>query len=955
VSGAAALESQGHLAEIFLLLNQEERTGTLRVTDGVASTRYIYFQSGSIQHVRSFRARTLLGRALVKRRKLEEGELKRALQLHWQSGERVGACCLKLELCTREDIREALIFQAIEEVTDLFTWTRPVCSFHRGEPPLDIFDFDDLEVPLNLNTEAVLREATRRAGELVVLRRQVPSVSDIYTLSPEAFYSMRQQDEGSPEHELLRHLDGERDVEELLQVARMSELEALRALVRLIRGGEVVPLTPIQLVQAAAEVEREGKLEKAHRLYLRAEAGGLAQLDLPNRLAKLADALGRREEAVARYLEFAERCRAEELPEAAVAAYRKALELDPGSVQAMEDIVGALVELGKPQEAVGFLKQLVARCDPEQDRDKLQRVWQEVLRLEPEDRDAHRGLATLFIEAGDTVQGIMELEELAAIHIASGDLDGAVSVLREILDIDPRCVEAHLQLATTLAQMERTAESVAEYAKLAESLEKAGDDGEATNWSFLVEIYEKIVTLDPAHVKGRQWLADAYRGKAETDKAVRQYEGLVTALREEGTSEELAAALRQLAELQPDDYVVREELGLVLKAVGRREEARAVLSETCEQAQRQHRFDVARRTAEVLLEVDPLDLETHQLLHRVALIDKDQARAFSKACDAARLAVIARQDDVAIESARKALELRGDADMRELLAEALERVGETADAAKELVEAGRLHLSAEDFGRASRAGERAVMLSSGLPAAQDLLYMVETRRASGKAQGQPVVSEDELAEKPTITGGSSEVTIVDRPRRKHGSVAGVASKLKNLRNPFGGPAGGEATEQPVAASQGISKASARLKALMGGGALGGGGADDDGGWKKLDDAGLTAGGGARGEAGADPSAGDGWQKVESAAAAEAETAGGDPPPVSKPKRLSAAEKLKRMKLGGLGGGAAAAAPVAPDAQGGGRPDGEGSDAASQAPKGMQLAKGGKKAMTAAQKLRALKG
>ncbi|RME75521.1 MAG: tetratricopeptide repeat protein, partial [Planctomycetota bacterium] len=913
MSGSVAVEQQQQrLAEVFLVLWRQRRDGTLRVREPGGNARYLYFRGGMIEHVRSARARTPIGAALLKRGKIEEGERRQALELHRKSGERFGWCCLELGLCTEQDIREALIFQAVEEITDLFTWKGAQCSFHRGEPPLDVFDFDDLQMPLRLHTESVVREAVRRAAELETLRRQIPSLSDVYTLSPEALYSMQQQHGGAAEQELLRQLDGERDVQELLQSVRLGELEALRALVGLVRSGQVVPLTPLQLVQTAAECEREGRLEKAYRLYLRAEAGGLAQLDLPNRIAKLADALGRREEAVARYLEFAERCRAEELPEAAVAAYRKALELDPGSVQAMERIVGALVELGKPQEAMEFLKQLVRRCDPERDRDKCQRMWQEVLRLDPEDLDAHRALAELFLERGDRVQAVMELEELAAIHIASGENERAVEVLREILEIDPERVEAQLQLATTLAGMGRSEDSVQAYIQLAERLEAGAAGGEKTNWSFLAEIYEKIVSLDPGNVKARQWLADAYRGKAETDKAVRQYEGLVAALRERGPSEELASALRQLVDLTPDDYAVREELGLVLQGIGKRDEAHAVLREACEQAQRQHRFDVARRCAEALLRVDPLDLETHRLLHRVASIDRDQERAFLAACDTARLAVIARRDDLAAEYARKALELRADAEMRELLAGALERGGDGDEAPRAWVEAGRLHLENEDFGRARAAGERALRLQPGMPAAQDLLYLVESRRSSTRSAGTE--APERPTDKPMITGGSPEVTIVDRPRRKHGSVAGVAERLRSLRNPLAAAAAAspapETPAEPQPRAAGVAAASARLKALKVGG-------------------GEPVGAAASGEP-ADALAQDGWRRVEAAGEAESEDAGQAP----KPRALSAAEKLRRMKLGGGLGAAAAGGAPSPASPPQSQAQGAGAEPPPAAPKGM---------------------
>ncbi len=813
----------GELAEIFRLLQKQRRTGTLKVAGPGGRVRYVYFNAGEIELVKSRPARTLIGRALVKRRKIAEADLEKALRRQRQTGEKLGKCCVALGLVKEDDIREALVFQAIEEIADLFTWPQPKSEFHRGEPPLDIFDFDDLAMRLRLSPDALVREASRRAAELAELRAKIPSLADVYAPSPEAYYGMKQPPEGSPERELLQFIDGQRDVEEVIEAARLSELEALRTLERLLRAGEILPLAPLQLVALASECEREGNLEKAHRLLLRAEATGFEQLDLPNRIAKLADALGRREEAVARYLEFAARCKREELPEAAVAAYRKALELDPSCVPALEGIVAELEALGRPNEAVAVLKQLVARYDAARDRERAHRAWMEVLRLQPEDPDAHAALAKIYLDGGDRVQAIIEMEELAAIRISRAEFDEAVRVLREILAIDPGCVEAHLQLATTLAQTGHTKEAVEEYGRLADSLALAGVGEGSTNWQFLIDIYEKIVALDPAHRRARQWLAEAYREKADADRAIEHYRGLIEALRAQGAAapaEELCEALRQYVKLCPDDFAAREELGRALAALGRRGEAAAVLREAREAALRAHRFDVARRVCEEALALDPLDLEARKAAARVALIEKDSERAFAMNRDVAEIAFACGLHDDAIEAARRALEVGKDTEVRRKLALALEAKGLFIDAAKEFVEVGRADFQDEDYGRARRSAERAAKLDPTLQAAKDLLYMLDRRRqatAQVAAHARPAAAEKPPA-RPIITGGSPDVTIVDRPqKRTFGSVANVAEKLKALQSGGlggrGAGAGAAAGGAEEAAAGGAAGEAPRSKAL----------------------------------------------------------------------------------------------------------------------------------------------
>lgn len=956
-------QSAGELAEIFRSLQKQRRTGTLKVSGTNGRVKYIYFNQGEIELVKARQAKTLIGRALMKRRKIIEADLDKALRRHRQTGEKLGKCCVALGLIREEDIREALAFQAIEEVTDIFTWSSPRSEFHRGEPPLDVFDFDDLASRLRLSPEALVKEAARRAAELEQVRARIPSLSDIYAPSPEAYYDMKQPPEGSPERELLRFLDGERDVEEVLEEVRLSDLDALRTLDRLVRSGEVVPLSAVQLVQVAAECEKEGKLEKAHRLYLRAEAQGLDQLDLPNRIAKVADALGRKEEAVARYMEFASRCKREDLPDAAVAAYRKALDIDAGCLPAQEGIVEGLVALDRTGEAVAVLKHLVQRYDAARERDKIHRAWLEVLRLVPEDPEAHRAMARAYLESGDSVQAIIEMEELAAIHISRAEFDDAVHVLREILAIDPECIEAHLQLATTLAQTGHTKEAVDEYSKLADSLSKAGVGGEATNWQFLIDIYEKIVSLEPAHKKARHWLAEAYREKADADHAIRHYRGLVDALKAQGAAappEELADALRQYVKLAPDDFPAREELGQALARIGKKSEAVAALREAREAAMRAHRFDIARRACEAALAIEPLDLEAMKASARIAVIEKDEQKAFARFRDIVEITYAAGLIDETIECARKALELGKDNDVRRRLAFALEAKELFQDAAKELVEVGRADFQDEDYGSAKKAAELAAKLDPGLQAARDLLYMLNARRqatAQAAAAARPAAAERPPM-KPIITGGSPDVTIIDKPQPKSfGSIANVADKLKALQ---GGGLGAGAVEPgvPPAAAAGEEPrskqagAAAKLKALKGGGLF-----------KTENLTVVPPSGGASAPAAEPPPAPPAPVELaaEVAAAApappvapaSAAVEAPAPPPVeaAAPKKPSAADKLKRLKAGG--GDSAPSPDGAPAATAGGGDANAVAERIRKAEQGEVQEGGAKKALSAAAKLKAL--
>ena len=58
-----------------------------------------------------------------------------------------------------EELEKALKFQIAEEVLELFTWSSVKWDFVRGEPPLDVFEPEDLQSRVALSPERLVHEA----------------------------------------------------------------------------------------------------------------------------------------------------------------------------------------------------------------------------------------------------------------------------------------------------------------------------------------------------------------------------------------------------------------------------------------------------------------------------------------------------------------------------------------------------------------------------------------------------------------------------------------------------------------------------------------------------------------------------------------------------------------------------------------------------------------------------
>ncbi|MBI3724119.1 hypothetical protein HY251_09230, partial [bacterium] len=153
--GEAPEGASTDLASIFLQLQKKARSGTLRLIGPDGQLKYVYFQKGVVELVKTSKTKTLLGRALLKRRMLTEPQLQAALerQAAGRHQLRLGQILVGMGIVPEAELMNALRFQIAEEVLELFTWSSVRSDFIRGDPPLDIFEPEDMQSKVALKPE----------------------------------------------------------------------------------------------------------------------------------------------------------------------------------------------------------------------------------------------------------------------------------------------------------------------------------------------------------------------------------------------------------------------------------------------------------------------------------------------------------------------------------------------------------------------------------------------------------------------------------------------------------------------------------------------------------------------------------------------------------------------------------------------------------------------------------
>ena len=239
--------------------------------------------------------------------------------------------------------------------------------------------------------------------------------------------------------------------------------------------------------------------------------------------------------------------------EEAIKEFRKAIELDPGSAHAHDNLATVLSEKKLYREA---LQEYLAAIQLEPDsatahynlacflashaQEMGAAAYREAIRLDPEVPDAHLNLGLTLADQGKVEEALREIEaaialdpkdpfprhELAALQMEEGDFRAAIAQLKEVVKLEPANAEAHLDLGICYAQKGFFAEAERAYDR---SAELSGDDLLLQyNRAALYALWSKpdralaalrrAASLDAAKV--REWLRsdpmfDALKGNEE--------------------------------------------------------------------------------------------------------------------------------------------------------------------------------------------------------------------------------------------------------------------------------------------------------------------------------------------------------------------------------------------------------------------------------------------------------
>ena len=160
------------IAEILQLIGQQAKSGVLHL-ESRDDLIHIAIADGNVVRAESTgrKTRERLGTMLVRAEIITADELAYALEAQKKSLRRLGDVLVKLNLVSKQDLREMTALQTTETVFRLFHWKTGTYEFEPGDVEWD----RDTVTPLR--AESVLMEGFRQVDEWPLVRRKITSTA----------------------------------------------------------------------------------------------------------------------------------------------------------------------------------------------------------------------------------------------------------------------------------------------------------------------------------------------------------------------------------------------------------------------------------------------------------------------------------------------------------------------------------------------------------------------------------------------------------------------------------------------------------------------------------------------------------------------------------------------------------------------------------------------------------
>ncbi len=325
-------------------------------------------------------------------------------------------------------------------------------------------------------------------------------------------------------------------------------------------------------------------------------------------------------------------------------------------------------------------------------------LLEKAIELEPQNLEANQLLADILVKHEEIDRAIEIYLKLSTIFSDQGDVGKAVAILTDnVLKLNHGNEEAMFRLSRFYEELDEKEKALEWYLKLAAKRE--GEDRAHEN----LDLYQKILTIEPEHADARKRLALVYEEQGNEDAAVQQYWELGQMLAEKEAYPSAIEVLSRLKNLRPDHIEARKLLIDLSSRLGDSSTEEKELLELSRLLLSKGEFKRAKPLIDRILKINPNSLAGRETLLDMLIHNKQTKKALVQIKE-----LYAHYSELDQEQNSLSILLKGkeispeDTEIREMLFNLYCEIGENVKAVDEGMSLAELHLKNDSIPHAEK-------------------------------------------------------------------------------------------------------------------------------------------------------------------------------------------------------------------------------------------------------------
>jgi len=226
-------------------------------------------------------------------------------------------------------------------------------------------------------------------------------------------------------------------------------------------------------------------------------------------------------------------------------------------------------------------------------------VYQRLIALNNEDMDARKNMADLLFFLDKKKEAIYQYILLAGLYTSQGKANEVVDIYERMLEIDPWDLLTHTKLAEAYAVLNIKNKAIDEYLVIADLYLKK------KLWNNAIETYEKIRSIDPEYLDARMKLSELYMKSGMSGKSISEILMIVDVYIAQDEPDCAMEMVQKVIGAEPEYVSAREKLVEIYLKKGLKDKAIAEYENLSEILLKKNHVEKTILVYEKLLELDP--------------------------------------------------------------------------------------------------------------------------------------------------------------------------------------------------------------------------------------------------------------------------------------------------------------------------------------------------------------